>query len=112
MNKLKNILLATTFGLSFGIYSAKAQKPVIKEPIEKHYYEDSKYTPGDKIEVWEYLRDDWEGNKEKVIHKYNPRTDGESIISEHIVPNKPTSNNKNLSKITQEEWEKAYEKTH
>ena len=109
--KLKNILLATTFGLSFGFSNpAKGQKPTIDQPIEKHYYEDSKYILGDKIEVWEYS-EKINGQEMKVVHKYNPRTNSESVVSN--IKSQTTQNNKpgnNLSKTTQEEWEKAYEK--
>ena len=110
MNKLKtlkNILLATTFGVSFGFNKGYSQ--------EKEYYLGNPNNPKSEIKKID------EKTYNEMLKKGWSRLDGVweknySVHKDYIVPiDKPKITQKNppgnnLSKTTQEEWEKAYEK--
>ncbi|MDP2673022.1 MAG: hypothetical protein Q8O84_04385, partial [Nanoarchaeota archaeon] len=110
IKKLRNILLATTFGLSFGFNSTKAQ--TIKEGVFTY----GTYEIEGKTYNVKYERATNDG---RVFTRYGTNDNKNNLLDYSEIywikqENKTTPSqsykNPNLSKTTQKEWEDAYDK--
>ena len=107
MKKLKNILLATTLSMSFGLNKSYSQAAP-KMPLKQIDYGDYYYCLNGKS--YHKLWSKWSDGQIRTDDIRTPQNDSECQENKITQDNTNTNKNSNLSKITQKEWENVYDK--